>query len=83
MTSDDESIFPNQSASLITQGFDLSTSVSYNHTLDNQAESPSLFKSIGEYFIVENNPNCLIEAKNHIAKATGNVQSLITQPANV
>jgi len=74
MTSDDESIFPNQSVSQIAQGFDASSSASNNDTFNSQAESTSIFKSIGEYLIIENNLNCLTEAKNHLAKVTHNVQ---------
>ena len=67
MTSDDESIFLNQSVSQIVTEPDSSIDISYDEVSNSQTAPASMFKSIGPYFIIENNLLCLAEAKRYLA----------------
>jgi len=69
MTNDDNFIFPYQSISQIVIDSDSSIHVSsFDDISDNQSISFSRFKSIGQYFIIENNPLCLVEAKKYLVQ---------------
>jgi len=70
MTSDDDFIFPHQSMSQIVTDSDSSIPVpSFADISSSQSAPSSRFKSIGQYFIIENNPLCLAEAKKYVAQA--------------
>ena len=67
MINDDDFIFSHQSISQIITDSDLSIRVSsFDDVSSNQSESFSRFKSIDQYFIIENNSFCLIEAKKYL-----------------
>jgi hypothetical protein len=65
MTSNKEFIFPNQSISQIATEPDSSVGGS-----NSQSASSSRVKSIGAYFIVENNPLSIAEAKKYLPQST-------------
>jgi hypothetical protein len=64
MTSDDEFIFPSQSISQIIAEPDSSVGVS-----NSRSTSSLRVKSIGAYFIVENNPLSLGEAEKYLSQS--------------
>ena len=70
MINNDDFIFSYQLMSQIVINSDLSICISsFTDISSNQSISSSRFKSIDQYFIIENNLFYLIEAKKYIAQA--------------
>ena len=69
MINNDDFIFLHQSISqIITDSNSLICVSSFDDVSDNQSILSSRFKSIDQYFIIENNSFYLIEAKKYLAQ---------------
>jgi len=66
--SDDKSILPNRSVSQID--FDESSHADLSGPFSENISNSEKFKSIGAYFIVRNDPACLLEAKKYLDKGS-------------
>ena len=69
MINDDDFIFSYQSISQIVTDSGSSIRVSsFDNISSNQSTSSSRFKSIDQYFIIENNPFYLLETKKYLTQ---------------
>ena len=69
MINDDDFIFSYQLISQIITNSDLSIRISsFDNISNNQSASSSRFKSIDQYFIIENNPFYLLETKKYLTQ---------------